>query len=202
MKFEVPDSFLNLLMKCGGRYSSSPSTIINILKWASENREAAEKIAEEAKRFNETGRREFEYCLLRLSYKPDEALKRALEIQMERRAMRSLLSKAITHAKRGGFTLKMANGLECRITYERGRYIFLFKPGGVNVKVIHNGRFLGETLSSLSRLSTFSSGKYGIEAIILDGKKYSRWEKRETTILEAIKKNINPYVYMTVKGND
>ena len=202
MKLEVPDSFLNLLRKCGEYCSSSPSTIIDILKWASENREMAEKIAEEAKRFNETGRREFEYCLLRLAYKPDEALKKALETQMEKRAMRSLLSKAIAHARRGGFTLKMANGLECRITCEDGRYVFLFKPGGVNVKIIHDGRFLGEALSSLKHFSTFSSGKYGIEAIILDGKKYSRWEKRGTLILEAIKNNVNPYVYTAVEGNE
>ena len=201
MKFEVPDSFLKLLMKCGEFHSSFPSTIVEILKWASENREAAEKVAEEVKRLNEAGRREFEYYMLKIAYKPDEALEKAFEIQMERRARRSLLSKAIAHAKRGGYSLKMSNGLECKITYSNENYIFSVKPGGVDVKVLHSGRLLGEALNSLSQFSTFSSGKYGIRAIILDGKSYSWREKTGNVILEAIQRNVNPYVYMTVEGD-
>jgi len=201
LKFEVPDSFLKLLMECGDYYSPSPSTLIDILGWASENREAAEETAEEAKRLNEAGKREFEYYMFKVAYKPDEALKRAFEIQMEKRARRSLLSKAIAHAKRGGYTLKMPNGLECRITRGGDYYVFKFKPGGVDVKVLHSGRLLGEALNSLSRFSTFSSGKYGIRAIILDGKSYSWRERTGNVILEAIQRNVNPYVYMTVEGD-
>ena len=202
MKFEVPDSFLKLLMKCGEFHSSFPSTIVKILKWASENREAAEKVAEEVKRLNEAGRREFEYYMLKIAYKPDEALEKAFEIQMERRARRSLLSKAIAHAKRGGYSLKMPNGLECKITYNDENYIFSVKPGGVNVEIHHSGWYLGEALISLSRFSTFSSGKYGIKRIILDGKRYSWREKMGEAILEAIRRNVNPYVYITVEGGE
>ena len=140
MKFDVPDSFLELLMKCGDYYSPSPSTLIDILRWASENREAAEKTAEEARRLNETGRREFEYYVFNLTYKPDETLERALEMQWENRTRRSLLSKAIAHAKRGGYTLKMSNSLECKITRDGDYYIFKFKPGGVDVTVLHSGQ--------------------------------------------------------------
>ena len=189
-------------MKCGDHYSPSPSTLIDILRWASENREAAEKTAEEAKCLNETGKREFEYYMFKAAYKPDEALRRAFEIQLENRARRSLLSKAIACAKRGGYTLKMPNGLECRITRDGDYYVFLLKPGGVDVKVLHSGRLLGEALNSLSRFSTFSSGKYGIKAIIIDGKRYSRREKTGRIILEAIRRNINPYICMTVEGSD
>jgi len=88
-------------MKCGDHYSPSPSTLIDILRWASENREAAEKTAEGAERLNETGKREFEYYMFKVTYKPDEALRRAFEIELENRARRSLLSKAIAHAKKG-----------------------------------------------------------------------------------------------------
>jgi len=202
LKFEVPDSFLKLLMKCGEFHSSFPSTIVEILKWASENREAAEKVAEEVKRLNEAGRREFEYYMLKIAYKQDEALEKAFEIQMERRARRSLLSKAIAHAKRGGYDLKMSNGLECKITYSNENYIFSVKPGGVNVEIHHSGWYLGEALISLSRFSTFSSGKFGIKRIILDGKSYSWREKTGNVILEAIQRNVNPYVYMTVEGGE
>ena len=88
-------------MKCGDYYSPSPSTLIDILRWASENREAAEATAEGAEHLNETGKREFEYYMFKAVYKPDEALRRAFEIELENRARRSLLSKAIAHAKKG-----------------------------------------------------------------------------------------------------
>jgi len=189
-------------MKCGDYYSPSPSTLIDILRWASENREAAEKTAEGAERLNETGKREFEYYMFKAAYKPDEALRRAFEIELENRARRSLLSKVIAHAKRGGYTLKLPNGLECKITCDGDYYVFRFKPGGVDVKVLHSGRLLGEALNSLRHFSTFSSGKYGIKAIILDGKRYSRREKTGNVILEAIRRNVNPYVYMTVEGSE
>ena len=189
-------------MKCGDHYSPSPSTLIDILRWASENRETAEATAEGAERLNETGKREFEYYMFKASYKPDEALKRAFEMQLEDRARRSLLSKAIAHAKRDGYILKLPNGLECKMTYDGDYYVFQFWPGGVDVKILHNGDFLGEALNSLSRFSTFSSGMYGIEAIIIDGKRYSRRGKTGRIILEAIRRNINPYIYMTVEGNE
>ena len=200
MKFEVPDGFLELLTKCGDYSHPSTSTIIEVLEWASENSEAAGRVAEEAERLNETGRRAFEKYMFWLSYKPDKALEKAFELQEENRARRSLLTKVIAHAKRGGYILKMPNGLECRITRDGDHYAFRFKMGGADVTVLHSGRFIGEALNGLSRFSTFSSGKYGIRAIILDGKNYSWKGKAGNAILEAIQRNINPYVYMAIEG--
>ena len=202
MKLDVPDAFIKLLMSGGGYYQPSPSTIIEVLEWASKNREAAERVAEEVERLNETGRRAFEEHMYCLSYKPDEALEKAVELQEENRARRSLLSKVISQAKRGGYTLNMSNGLECKITHDGDYYVFKFKPGGADVTVLHSGHFLSEALNSLNRFSTFSSGMYGIRAIILDGKNYSWRGKTGNAILEAIQRNVNPYVYMTVEGNE
>lgn len=201
MRFEVPDAFLELIMRSGDYYSPSPSTLVDILAWASENKDAAEKVVEEVKKLNETGRREFEYNMFKLSCKPDEAVKKALEIQRERRVRRSLMSKVAARVRKGCYTLKLANGLKCKITAHDGDYVFEFNLSGANVKIIHNGRFIEETLVSLSRFSTFSSGIYGIKRIILDGKEHHPWERVGETVLEAIRRNTNPYIYMVVENS-
>jgi len=199
LKFEIPDKFLEMLAKCGGFYQPTPSKLIDILKWASENREAAGKVAEEVKCLNKRGRRDFEEYMFWLSYKPDKALEKAFEMQEENRKRRSVLSKVIARAKGGGCVLKMPNGLECKITREGKYYAFKFNVGGAEIVIFHSRNFLSETLTSLKTIATFSSGSYGIREIILDGKKYSWRDKTGRAILEAIQKNINPYIYMTIK---
>jgi len=201
LKFEVPDSFLELLMKCGEHYSPSPSTLIDVLRWASENREAAEKIAEKARGLNKTGRRTFEEYMFWLSYRPDEALERAIKLQEENRERRSLLSKIIAHARKGGYRLKMPNDCECEIRHDGNHYVFKFTPGGVEVQVYHNGRCLAETVKSLKETGEFSYGVYGISGIVLDEKMYLRVDEAGKNILEAIKENVNPYVRMVVKDD-
>jgi len=168
-----------------------PEHILNALKWAAKNPEKAKRVAEGFRKLSPLGKKEFEYYI-RLGYNPEDALESAEERQTEAHKRRSTLGKILAGARRGGYRLKMPNGVECIVKHDGNHYKFTFNPGGAEVTLIReSGRHLSYILAELSegRVS-----QYWFGVVIYKERAYNSRSRQAETVLKAIEENVSPEV--------
>jgi len=188
-KLNVPGEFVEVLKKI--EIDVKPENVVDALEWAIENPERARDVAEGFQKLNYLGRKEFETCIW-LGYSPDNALESARKRQTENSEKRSLLGKALTGARRGGYKFKMPNGVECIVKYDGNHYKFTFNPGGVEVTLIRgSGRHFSSILAELQKGYI---SRYGIDAVIYREKAYYSGSSQAEAILKAIEENVSPEI--------
>ncbi|MCS7114094.1 MAG: hypothetical protein N0A00_01580 [Candidatus Bathyarchaeota archaeon] len=117
MNVEVADEFVEVLKNV--ERDVPPGNVVDWLEWASKNPEEAKRLAETYGRLSWCGRHKFAVCLW-CGESPDYAIKSAVEEDEKHRSKRSILSKAIINAKKGGYRFTMPNGVECTVVRDRG----------------------------------------------------------------------------------
>lgn len=190
VRFDVPEKFVNILEELGANVWSS--RIIRALKWATENPEMAREVVERYSRLRFIGRKRFKECICH-GCDPDKAIELAEQRQMEASRERSLLSKVLAASRKGGYALKMPNGVWCTIKCRNGDYELTFNPGGAEVTILRSGsRDMNWTLKCL--VEDGHVAPHGIGAVIYKGKAYPPRSRQATMIIRAIEENVAPEV--------
>ena len=192
MRFDVPEEFVKVLEEI--EREVSPRRIIKWLEWASQNPNEAKHIAEAYKRLGRSGRHEFVICLL-IGNTPDHALESAVDEDSEYRKKRSVLSKLIADAKKGGFKFRLPNGVECTVKRDDEEYRFNFTVAGEEISVIHSKRGL---LYALEMWMKGEAPRHCEETIIYKGKIYGSLSNIGLILLKAIEENMKPEVLLAV----
>lgn len=186
MDLSVPDEFIEVVKSV--LRGIAPATVLEWLKWASENPDEAKRIAEVYWKLSRVGRSEFETCFM-IGNSPVDAAENALEVDREYRADRSLLSKVIAGVRRGGYHINMPNGAKCTIMREEKKYLFRFEAAGETIDVLYHRNFLKEAAKSL-----LLKGKVydrGIYEVRYRGKRY---HYEDHVFIRAIEENVKPEV--------
>ncbi len=190
MKLDVPDGFINLLEEIEGEVP--PRHVIEWLEWASDNPEEARCLVETYRGLGRSGRHEFAVSLL-CGTSPDCAIKSALEDDESHRSKRSLISKAIADAKKGGYKFTMPNGVECTVVKDGDVYWFKFAGGEAGVLYGRRGLYY-----AIDAWKNGSTSVYDIISVFYKGKFYEPFTDVGKTIIEAMVENEKPEVLAAV----
>ncbi len=191
----APEEFVEVLRGFEGL--AAPECVIRALEWAANNPERAKDVAERYRRLKFTGRKCFEDEVCH-GLDPDKAMERAEQRQMEVSKERSILVKALAASRKGGYTFKMPNGVECTMKYKDDRYELTFKPGGAEVTFLTLGRRrLSRMLLGLMDGDPFAVLS-GARFILYKGKEFPVWSNVANAVLKAIKENVAPEVIAVV----
>jgi len=189
MKFEISDDFLEFIKGLSGE--TSTETVVDLLQWASQNKQAKE-VVDGFKQLNTVAKREFCFYLLRYKYTPEQALKAAKNFQEQNRKDRSLISKIVARAQEG-YPFTMPNGVKCVIRKDKRSYDLEFTVQGIKVTIVYLSLKLKHAMESLQ---TNCVPTYRLYKIIIDNQTFLGTSGQiNQKILEAITKNISPYLY-------
>ena len=200
MNIKVADEFVEFLDTLG--QDTSVSTVIAILKWASENPSESAKLIGAVKGLNITSRKEFSHMLLHLSYRPNEALASAIRGQRERYNQHHLLGKILAQLRKNkAYHYRMPRGTHCTITkMPDEKYLFIFTTNGKEVKITYARHFaLG---AAVTLLTQNIAPTLHMEELRFDGKIFRPYAENTKKILEAISSNIDPNVYAVLDDKE
>lgn len=194
MMSRIPDEFIEVLKEI--KMEVPPRNVVDWLEWASRNPEDAKRLAEAYRGLGRSGRHEFAVALLR-GESPDRAIESAVEDDAECRKKRSLLSKVIADAKKGGYRFTTPNGVECIVVRDRSDegYWFNFKVEGEEIGILYGRRSL---LCALELWGSGSAYKHRIKAVLYKDKLYSPYADIAKAIIRAVEENMKPEVLTAV----
>jgi len=196
MNIQITDQFTDFL--CSFSNLTNTAIVVKLLKWASENPKKANEIMNAFAKLNTTSKRDFSLRLLNVGLAPDEALERAIKWQEEQRERRSMLGKVLATVRKGEeYHYVLPNGVHCRIAKRDDEYFFTFSVCGKNVVVVYHKHFqLGTALDELKHNWVYHSRMIEVR---FDGKTYVPYSNATKKILEAVSKNVDPYVHVVVE---
>jgi hypothetical protein len=189
MKFEISDDFLEFIKGLSGE--TSAETVVDLLQWASQNKQAKE-VVDGFRRLNTVAKREFCFYLLRYKYTPEQALNAAKNFQEQNRKDRSLISKIVARVQEG-YPFTMPNGVQCVIRRDKQSYALEFTVQGIKVTVVYLSLKLKHAMESLQANCVPT---YRLYKIIIDNQTFLGTSGQiNKKIVEAITKNVSPYLY-------
>ena len=190
MKFDVPDEFLKLIETLNE--PTCTGTVATLMKWASANPQEAIKIVDEYYRLGRNAKSRFRLNVFSYDKNPVEAVKEAWKLQAKQHKQRKILSKALAEIRGQGHVITMPNGVQCRITKRNELYSSEFIVQNVKVIVTTSGSGIATYLNELKERGEFYSPC--LEEVTIGNQTFMAYDKRVKKILDAIKKNVNPYV--------
>ena len=186
-------------MVTGFGTDTSFGNAIAVLKWFAEDDERTRQLVKDYDKLMASGRREFQWQLLRANCTPDHALAVALKGQERSRQRHKYIGTVFARIRKAGkYEAKLPNGVPCELTLIPRGYAVTFHVQGKVVTV--NYRKVYDTFTEIMEgLEKGYVHNLAIVSIVLDGRVY-RYDKVGEAIIDAVAHNANPYVYAVVKG--
>jgi hypothetical protein len=187
-EIKIPEEFLNLLEDLNLPLEDA----VKLIKWASANPDKIEKFMKLSGDLNGIGRRRLKYHIFRSN--PIEELEEILKEQRESSETTSIYMKILHAAKKDGYSFITKPGVKGFLKKECDEFHFTFDVQGVKVE------FISDSITPNGLRSIIEAGDFGTEFgdLLLEGVNIPLYDPRGKLVLEAIKRNISPYIVLAI----